>query len=183
MFATKTKPMSKFINPALVVAQTPLGRGMTVADLGCGSGFYVLPAAQLVGSEGTVIAVDMDEKKLEATASAANQFGYKNVRVLQADLEKPLVDIPENSIDLVILGNILHSVKNKEALLRNAYRIMGTDCGLLVVEWKRGLTPFGPPISKRVDQTQLQILLMQMGLTKVQDLEADGYHYAVLFRK
>ncbi len=175
--------MTKFINPASVVAQTGLGRGMTVADFGCGSGFYVLPAAQLVGNEGTVYAVDAQEPKLAATMSIVNQFGYKNVKAIKADLNKPLVDIPEGSIDLVIIGNILHEVKDKLSLIKNAYRVVSNDSGILIVEWKKGLTPIGPPISKRVDQTAIEVLLMQAGFQKVRELEADGYHYAVLFRK
>src|SRR3989338_8247878 len=99
---------SKFINPSLVVAQTGLMQGETVADLGCGNGFYVLPAAQLVGNTGTVMAVDVVESKLAATVSIANQFGYKNVRIVQADLAKPLLEIPEHSCDVAVIGNILH---------------------------------------------------------------------------
>jgi ubiquinone/menaquinone biosynthesis C-methylase UbiE len=175
--------MSKFINPALIIGQTPLTKGMTVADLGCGSGFYVLPAAQLVGPEGMVYAIDVQDTKLEATASAAKQFGYKNVRVVKADLAKPLLDIPENSCDLVIIGNILHEINDKTVLLKNAYRVMGSDSGIVVVEWKKELTPFGPPQERRIGQQQLEVLLMQSGMQKVKDLEADGYHYAVLFRK
>lgn len=175
--------MSKFINPASVIAQTGLSRGMTAADLGCGSGFYVIPAAQLVGAEGTIYAVDTIDAKLEATSSIAKQMGYKNVKILKADLAKPLLDIAENSCDLVILGNILHQVSNREALLKNAFRITSSNSGILVVEWKKQLTPFGPPMSQRIDQTQLEIILMNIGLQKVQTLEADGYHYAVLFKK
>lgn len=175
--------MSKFINPASVVAQTGLGPGMTVADLGCGSGFYVLPAAQLVGNQGTVYAVDAQEARLAATMSIAGQFGNKNVRVVKADLTKPLLDIPEGTVDLVIIGNILHEIKDKTALIKNAYRILSSDSGVLVVEWKKGLTPIGPPITKRVDQTALEIMMMQAGFQKVKELEADGYHYAELFRK
>ena len=173
----------RFINPALVVGQTGLGKGMTVADLGCGSGFYVLPAAQLVGSEGTVYAVDDAEQQLAATASIANQFGYKNVRVIKADLTKPLMDIAPGTVDLVIIGNILHQVRDKISLLKNAYRIISNDSGIMVVEWKRSLTPLGPPLTKRVDQQALEVMLMQVGFQKVKELEADGYHYAVLFRK
>lgn len=175
--------MSKFINPALVVAQTGLGPGMTVADLGCGSGFYVLPAAQLVGPGGTVYAVDILDAKLEATASIAKQMGYKNVKVVKADLTQPFSAIPEGTCDLVIIGNVLHEIPDREQLLKNAYRAMATDSGLLIVEWKKQLTPFGPPVAKRIDQTQLEVTLMQVGLQKVKTLEADGYHYAVLFRK
>lgn len=167
----------------MVIAQTGLSRGMIAADLGCGSGFYVIPAAQLVGSEGTVYAVDVVDAKLEATSSIAKQMGYKNVKIIKADLAKPLLDIPENSVDLVILGNILHEIPNKEALLKNAYRITSSNSGILVVEWKKQLTPFGPPLQKRVDQTRLEISMMNIGLQKVKTLEADGYHYAELFRK
>lgn len=175
--------VAKFINPASVVAQTGLSRGMTVADLGCGSGFYVLPAAELVGNEGVVYAIDKDESKLAATISVTNQFGCKNVQVVKADLTHPLREVPESSVDLVIIGNILHAIPDKRALLQNAYHILTNDSGVLIVEWKRQLTPFGPPMVKRVDQTALEVTMTQMGFQKVKEMESDGYHYAVLFRK
>jgi len=174
---------SKFINPSLVVAQTGLMQGQTVADLGCGNGFYVLPAAQMVGNSGTVYAVDVVESKLAATISIANQFGFKNIRVVKADLLKPLLGIPENSCDLIIVGNILHEIEQKEPLIKNIYRILKSPGRVVVVEWKKTATPFGPPLEKRVDQQKLEVLLMQAGLRKDKELEADGYHYAVLFEK
>jgi len=175
--------MSRFINPSLVVAQTGLMQGQAVADLGCGNGFYVLPAAQMVGGEGTVFAVDVVETKLAATVSIANQFGYKNVRVVKADLAKPLLDIPENACDLVIVGNILHEISHKDALIKNIYRVLKTGGRVVAVEWKRAASPFGPPLDRRIDQQALEIMLMQAGLRKIKELEADGYHYAVLFEK
>jgi ubiquinone/menaquinone biosynthesis C-methylase UbiE len=158
-------------------------QGQTVADLGCGSGFYVVPAAQMTGPSGTIYAVDVQESKLAATISIAGQFGHKNVRILQTDLTKPLLDIPENSCDLVIIGNILHEIPNREVLLKNSYRIMRTGGRMLVVEWKKTATPFGPALDRRIDQQQLEMLLMKLGLRKAKELEADGYHYAVLFEK
>lgn len=175
--------MSKFINPSLVVAQTGLMQGQIVADLGCGNGFYVLPAAQMIGNTGVVYAVDVQENKLAATVSIANQFGYKNIRVVKADLTKPLLDIPENSCDLVIVGNILHEISQKEGLIKNIYRVLKPTGRVVIVEWKRTATPFGPPIERRIEQQALEIMLMQAGLRKVKELEADGYHYAVLFEK
>src|SRR6185369_12817684 len=107
---------TKFLNPAEVVAQTGLMQGQVVADLGCGNGFYVLPAAQMIGPSGMVIAVDVQTSKLAATISIANQFGYKNVKVVQADLTKPLLDIPPASCDLVIVGNLLHEITDQTGL-------------------------------------------------------------------
>lgn len=175
--------MAKFINPALVVAQTGLMQSQVVADLGCGNGFYVLPAAQMVGREGTVYAVDVMESKLGATISIANQFGYKNVRVMRADLTKPLLDIPEGKCDLVIVGNILHEISQKEELFKSIYRILKTGGRVVAVEWKKTATPFGPPVERRIEQQALELMLMQAGLRKVKELDADGYHYAMLFEK
>jgi ubiquinone/menaquinone biosynthesis C-methylase UbiE len=174
---------NKFINPNLVIAQTGLMQGQVVADLGCGSGFFVLPAAQMIGPTGTVYAVDILQDKLAATISIAGQFGLKNVRVAQADLNKPFLDLPENLCDLVIAGNILHEIEPKTQLIKNIYRLLKTGGKVLVVEWKKTATPFGPPIEKRMDQQQLEIMLMGTGLRKAKELEADGYHYAVLFEK
>lgn len=175
--------MARFINPSLIVAQTGLMQAQVVADLGCGNGFYVLPAAQMVGGQGTVYAVDVVENKLAATVSIANQFGYKNVRVVKADLAKPVLDIAENSCDLVIVGNILHEINQKEGLIKNIYRLLKSGGRVVAVEWKKTATPFGPPISSRIEQQALEIMLMQSGLRKIKELQADGYHYAVLFEK
>lgn len=175
--------MSKFLNPSEVVAQTGLMQGQVVADLGCGNGFYVLPAAQMVGTTGTIIAVDVMEEKLAATISIANQFGYKNVRVVRADLAKPVLDIPANSVDMVIIGNILHEIDQKDELIKNVYRILKSPGRIMAVEWKKTATPFGPPLEKRLDQQKLEVMLMQVGFRKIKDLQTDGYHYSVLFEK
>ena len=83
----------------------------------------------------------------------------------------------------MIGGNIFHEISSKEGLIRNIYRIMKSPGRLLVVEWVKIATPFGPPMDKRIDQQKLEILLMQAGLRKFKDLDADPYHYAVLFEK
>lgn len=175
--------MSKFLNPSEIVAQMGLMQGQTVADLGCGNGFYVLPAAQMVGGSGTVYAFDVMEAKLAATVSIANQFGYRNVRVHQTDLAKPLLDIPSLSCDAVIIGNILHEINNKEQLLKNAYRLLKQNGKIMVVEWKKTAAPIGPPVDKRIDQQQAEVWLMNLGLRKVKELNADSYHYGILFEK
>ena len=174
---------TKFLNPAEVVAQTGLMMGQVVADLGCGNGFYVLPAAQMIGPTGVVWAVDVQTAKLAATVSIANQFGYRNVKVVQANLGKPLLDIPMNSCDLVIVGNILHEIQAPEQLIKNIYRVLKSQGRAVLVEWKRTATPFGPPLERRLDQQKLEIMMQMAGFRKDKDLLADGYHYAVLFEK
>ncbi len=173
----------KFINPTNVVSQMGLKSGQTVADLGCGGGFFVLAAAKMVGNSGLVYGVDVQEAKLTATQSAATQQGFSNVQVIKADLDKTINDLNETSCDGVILGSILHEVGSRENLLKNAYRLLKTGGKLLAVEWKPDHSPFGPPLEKRIPEPELEQELAKLGLKKVKSIPADMYHYALLFEK
>ena len=175
--------MPKFIDPGIVVAQTGLAAGQVVADFGCGSGFYVLPAAQIVGNSGLVYAIDVVEAKLAATSSIATQFGYKNIRFVQADLSRPLTVVPSDSCDLVVMGNILHQVKPQEQVLKNAYRVLKSGGKLLVVEWKKVLSPIGPTMADRVQPQHLEALTLSVGLKRLLEIDVDNYHYAEVFLK
>ncbi len=173
----------KFINPTTVVSQVGIKPGQTVADLGSGSGFFAIAAAKFVGNSGTVHAVDVQEAKLTATQSSASQQGYKNIQVLKADLDKPLTEIPETSCDVVILASVLHEVKSRPTLFKNAYHILKTGGKILTVEWKLEHTPFGPPLDQRIDEQTLEKELMDLGLRKEKNIPADAYHYAMVFTK
>lgn len=175
--------MSKFVNPEDIVAQVDLKKGQVVADFGCGGGFYSMAAARFVGESGQVWAVDIMPDRLSVTQAAAQHKGLKNISVVLADLERPLEALDPVSCDLVVMSNILHQVDSKEALLRNAYTVLKTGGRVLVVDWKRGYSAFGPAQDARVAHDGLVTLMQQVGLRYLSDLEADGYHYAVLFGK
>src|SRR5438105_4128729 len=111
--------MASFVNPSSLIAQVGLVPGATVADLGCGGGFYAIPAAKMVGNSGTVYGVDIQESKLAITQSTARQMGLHNVVIVKADLDKPLAQMQPNSCDVVITASILHEIDSKDALLKN----------------------------------------------------------------
>lgn len=175
--------MSSFIDPASIIAQSGIAANQTVADLGCGGGFYTVAAAKVVGNSGSVYAVDIQESKLAATQSAGRHLGVSNIMIAKADLEKPLTEIPENSCDAVLVTSILHEIGDKESLLRNAYRLLKTGGNLAVVEWKKEPTTFGPDMASRIAPQQLQHMLEGLGLRKVKDIDAGKFHYSMVFTK
>lgn len=173
----------KFINPQTVVAQMGLKTGQTVADFGSGAGFFAVAAAKMVGNTGIVHAIDVQQSKLTATFSSATQQGYKNVQILQADLDQPLKELPNASCDAVIMASILHEVTDRSMLLQNAYRLLKSGGLLLAVEWKTEHTIFGPSLEKRISEHQLEQELAGIGLHKVKSIPADSAHYALVFQK
>ena len=175
--------MSSFIDPGTIVAQSGIAKGQTVADLGCGGGFYSVAAAKQVGNSGMVFAVDIQESKLAATQSAGRHLGVNNISVVKADLEKPVTGIAENSCDAVLTTSVLHEIGDKEALLRNAYRLLKTGGLLVTVEWKKEATTFGPDMASRIAREDLLHLLERLGFRKDKDIDAGKFHYAMVFIK
>lgn len=172
-----------FVNPANLIAQLDLPTGIKIADLGCGGGYFCIPAARLAGSEGTVYAVDIMRPRLEATISSARHSGLSNVVPVLADLEKPITGIPPTSCDWVFMSNIVHQVENKHALFSNAYKILKTGGRVLMVEWKKGSSLFGPPQGDRVNLQELEVLCERLGFRLEKHIENDSSHFAVVFVK
>ena len=173
----------KFIKPQNLVSSLGIKQGQKVTDLGCGSGFYVLAAAKLVGNTGRVLAIDVQDAKLTATKSISLQHNLHNVEILRADLEKPLDDSLHGQEDVVIVASILHEVKNREALIKNAYALLKTGGLLLAVDWQFEPSPFGPAMEKRISEHDLRQLLESTGMKHIKDLNGDLYHYAMVFKK
>ncbi len=173
----------KFLKPQNIVASIGIKSGQRVADLGCGSGFYVLAAAKMVGNTGRVLAIDVQDAKLTATKSISLQHNFHNVEVYRADLEKPLDQSLYGQEDVVIVASILHEVKNREAIIKNAYALLKTGGLLVAVDWKAEHSPFGPAMEKRISEHDLRAILEQSGLRHMKDLNGDLYHYAMVFQK
>lgn len=173
----------KFVNPQKIIGQFGLKPGDKVTDLGCGSGFYTLPTAKIVGNTGRVAGIDVQEAKLTATKSISLQNNLHNVEVYKADLEKPLDVLPHGGENAVIVASIIHEVKDRAALLQNAYALLATGGRLLVVDWKAETSPFGPAMDKRVPEKEIRQELESAGFKHVKDLDADLYHYAMIFQK
>lgn len=111
--------------------EIPVKEGMTVVDYGCRPGRYAVPAAEAVGPEGKVFAVDVHPLAVEATEKKARRESLTN-------LETVLVDgydtgIESSSADLVMLLDALHMVGDRDAVLREVHRILKKD-GVLFMD-------------------------------------------------
>lgn len=158
---------------------------MQVADLGCGRrGYFSLQAAKLVGDLGRVYAVDVVQSALENVQSMANLFGVNNLKVIWANLEiLGATKIPDQSIDLALINNVFFQTDKDDLILKEATRILKANGKLLVTEWKRTKTLFGPPLEKRVSSEEIKNNAKNCGLSLLEEFDAGPYHYALIFKK
>ena len=109
----------------------PLIRGMTILDLGCGTGRDVYVASRIVGERGRVIGVDMTTEQIEIAKKYQEEqrisFGHEksNVTFHQGYIEDlKSIGIDDNSIDVVISNCVINLSPNKEQVFKEIFRIL-----------------------------------------------------------
>ncbi len=125
-----------FQPPGKIVERSGVKRGMTVMELGCGSGAFTTFIARAVGDSGKVYAVDIQSamiRQLERKLAKAENQDIKNVEIRQASAyELPFTD---GSIDLACLVTVLPEIPDRGRALREIKRVLKPGGILAVTEF------------------------------------------------
>ena len=177
-------PPPNFVDPDNVLEQLAIKKGDSVADLGCGSGYYSFAAAKLVEEEGKVYAVDIQKTVLSALQSKIKLQGVRNIKAIWADIEIPgSTKIKDSSIDLVLLASIFYQIKEHKQVLAEAKRIVKDNSKIVVIDWSEANVPIGPTAKLRVAKDNMLQHAEAVGLKLQREIEIDNYHYGLVFEK
>lgn len=175
---------SGFLNVQKIIGGLGIQPGMSVADFGSGSGYFSIPLARQVGSEGKVFALDIQESALEIVRAKAKAMGLANLEAVRGNLEVPGGStLGDNSQDIVFMANILFQSAKAQDIIREAKRVLKSGGRLLIVEWRKGAGGIGLPDHMRVDEQTVKQTIVQEGLSFVTGLDAGQFHYGLVFKK
>lgn len=163
------------LQPKQMLLRLGLKEGDTMADIGCGPGFFTLPAAEIVGSHGTVFAADVQGEMLSAVKSRTVEQGVTNVRVVKtSEMDVPL---PQASADFVLLAFVLDEVNHRSTFLHRVARILKPGGTIAVIEWQKHEQVEGPPLDDRLSPDELLADAQAAGLVidKREDLNDHQY--------
>src|SRR5271166_3475604 len=103
--------------PQQLVRLLGIKPGMTVADIGAGSGYYVVRLAPIVGPNGRIIAEDVDREYLRGLRKRVRDLGLHNVTISLGEPHDPR--LPAYSLDAAILVHMYHEIAQPYGLLYN----------------------------------------------------------------
>ena len=106
-------------NPTALLDLEP---GQTVLDLGSGGGIDVLLSAKRVGPTGKVYGLDMTDEMLALARENQRKAGATNVEFLKGTIES--IPLPDNSVDVIISNCVINLSSDKDAVLREAFRVL-----------------------------------------------------------
>ena len=127
-------------NPSTIL--TPYIRpNMTVLDFGSAMGFFSLPMAQMVGSGGKVICVDLQPKMLAVLTRRAARAGVSDRIETHACAPDSLrLEGRDDSLDFALAFAALHEVPDQTRCLRELYQLLKAGAPLLLAEPKEHVT-------------------------------------------
>ncbi len=107
--------------PKEVLETVGVKPGFLVLDYGCGPGSYSIPGAELVGKSGRVYALDVSPLAVRWVQRNAAKKELTNIETILSDCETAL---PGGSIDIVLLYDTLHDLRNPDDVLREIHRVL-----------------------------------------------------------
>ena len=171
-----------FLQPEEIIKQLNIEKDMKIADFGCGSGYFTLPLAKLA-EKGTIYAFDILPEALESVRSRAKLEGIFNIEAKHCDLETlGGSGLEDESIDMVLLGNILFQSSKKSAIIKEAERILKKRGNLIIIDWKANQS-MGPPESLIISPENIKKTTIEKRLSFEKDFPVDKYHWGMVFKK
>lgn len=172
-----------FVDPKEIIEMAQIKQGDKVADFGCGPGYFSLPAAQAVGEGGTVYAFDVLPSALEAIAGHIKIKNVDNIIVKRVNLEKENgTGLENDSLDWVIIKDVLFQNKDKNLILKEAKRILKSGGSVLIMEWNENVF-IGPDKELRISKKELAEVIFDEGFVFKNQADAGDYHYIIIAAK
>ncbi|MBN1255835.1 MAG: class I SAM-dependent methyltransferase [Deltaproteobacteria bacterium] len=113
----------RFFGPTRILQGADIHPGQTVLEVGCGTGFFTLPAARLLGDQGSLVAMDMLPMSVEAVTKKVQTANLKNVRVVKGDALN--TQLAAESLDAVLIFGVIPApMLPMERLLSEMQRIL-----------------------------------------------------------
>lgn len=103
--------------PIKIMDAIGLKRGMTIGEIGAGTGRMTVWLADRVGESGKVYANDIDRSSLDHLKKRCRRDGFKNVETIVGRMGDP--GFPKDSLDIVFMINVYHHLSDPISILQN----------------------------------------------------------------
>jgi len=167
--------------PDLLLSALDLKAGMTVADIGAGTGYYSWRMAQRVGGRGTVYAVDIQPEMIELLERQMSKHGAANVKGLLGTLTDP--GLPPAGIDLALMVDVYHELEYPYEMVAAIVHALKPGGRLVFVEFRGGdaAVPIKP--LHTMSEAQVRKEAAAHALQWVKTARDLPWQHAVVFRK
>jgi len=156
-------------------------RSQVVADIGCGIGYFTFPLSEAVGNDGLVYALDIEPEMLEDIKSKTMEHNIKNI--IPVVTQEYKLTLEDNSVGVAFLCTVMHEVKMREKFLKETNRILLPEGKIIIIEWIKKDSDYGPSADHRLDKNMIKRNLLRTGFNDIEIMDFNEYFYIVIAKK
>ena len=165
--------------PEDVIRHAGVATGMTVADLGAGTGYFSVRLARAVGSEGRVLAIDVEPNLVEHIRLRAAKDALPWIAPILTAPDDP--KLPSRGVDVVLIVDTWHHIDARDRYLGKIAAGLKPGGTVTVVDFKQGEFPVGPPDAHKLPPEVVVREFTDGGWTLVRRSEDLPYQYLLVF--
>lgn len=167
------------LDPFIILGLLGINSHDTVADIGCGPGYFSIPLAKAV-INGKLYALDIDDEMLATCRDRVAQARLGNVEILKSnEFDFPL---GQGSLDGEFMAFVVQQSADKTKLLRASRELLKPKGWCSILEWYHKKTETGPPLERRVDPPDLEGLATDAGFRCLGWRDLNGEQYMMKLR-
>jgi len=165
--------------PDAVLSAIGVKEGMTVADLGAGTGYFSVRLAAAVGTRGRVLAIDVEPKLVDYMKERAAKAKLTQLVPLLAPTDDP--KLPAKEVDLVLIVDTWHHIDDRLHYLAKLAAGLAPGGRVAVVDFKKGDFPVGPPDAHKLTPDAVVAEFTSAGWALATSWDELPYQYVRVF--
>jgi ubiquinone/menaquinone biosynthesis C-methylase UbiE len=179
------KKLEKLDNPKRRESMPPeetlkkfkIGHKGTLLDIGCGIGYFTIPAAKII-TNGNAVGVDIMTEILDIAREKAGDIS--NIEFKKS--EEYSFPVEDNSIDYVFVCNVVHEIEDKVRFFTEIKRVLTNEGYIYIIDWDKREMKIGPPVNERVSKEEVRNLAESLDLVFLEEVNINTEHYGLKFK-
>jgi ubiquinone/menaquinone biosynthesis C-methylase UbiE len=173
----------KILPPEETLRALGLKAGDVFVDIGCGLGYFTIPALRVVGSRGKVFGLDTSERMLDEFRARATEDELRRIVLIRSG--EYTLDIEPRSATFAFMANVLHEIEDHEAFIEGVREVLVPSGGgkLAIIEWQKRRGEHGPPVAHRLDRGYVERVLEGKGFLVTDKRSIGQDYYAIVSLK